>query len=119
MDIDFNGPTALIFDVSEIMDTLDRGGEISPLAWQYVIERDLVEKGHLTIVSTVPKCESLAKQYQLIYSLKDRYSINFADQLSPHILAYLADYVVETMVTSEVMVIIKRKLIVGSHPCKS
>lgn len=114
MNINFNGPTALIFDVSVMTSTLDGGGVISPLAWQYVTERDLVEKGNLTIVSAVPKCPSLEKQYCLIRSLQDRYSCNFVDQLSPHILAYLADFVVEIMMTQDALVIVKRKYRVGS-----
>jgi len=119
MDIDLKGPTVLIFDVSDMISTLDGEGELSPLAWQYMIERELVEKGKLTIGSTVVKSPYLAEQYRIVKSLLERYpSNNIVDQLDPSILEYLSQYVVEIMMTNEVLLVIKRKVI-RSHPCRT
>lgn len=119
MDIDLKGPTALIFDVSRIMATVDAGEDLSLYAWQYVLERELVEMGKLTLVSSFPRCPSLDKQYKIIKGLLKRYSLHITDQLSPPILAHLAEFVVEISVTREDLVIIKRKYCLGSYPCRS
>ena len=119
MDIDLKGPTALIFDVSGITGTLDGGEELSLYAWQYVLERELVEMGGLTVVSSFPRCPSLDNQYKIIKGLLKRYSLHLTDRLSPSILAHLAEFVVEISMTREDLVIIKRKYCLGSYPCRS
>ncbi|MCY1278100.1 hypothetical protein D9M68_20140 [compost metagenome] len=119
MNIDLKGPEALIFDVSYMTATVDEGEVLSLLAWQFVIERELVEKGGLTVVSAFPKCPSLVKQYKVIQGLLERYSLSIADRLSPHILEYLSEYVVEIIMTREDLAIIKRKHCLGSPTCRS
>lgn len=109
MNIESKGPTALVFDVSTLIGTLDEGGVLSLLAWQYVIERDLVEKGGLTLQSTVPKCKSLESQYRTIRSLEERYGMTFVDLLDDDILAHMRRYVVAIEVTSDILVMVKRK----------
>jgi hypothetical protein len=119
MNIDLKGPEALIFDLSYMTSAIDEGNVLSLLAWQFVIERELVEKAGLTVVSAFPKCPSLTKQYKLIQGLLERYSLSIADRLTPHILEHLAEYVVEIALTREDLVIIKRKYCLGSHMCRS
>jgi hypothetical protein len=119
MDIDLKGPEALIFDVSYMTTTIDEEEVLSLLAWQFVVERDLVEKGGLTVVSTIPFCPSLITQYKVIRGLLERYSLNIADRMTPCLLEYLSEYVVEIVMTREDLVIIKRKHCLGSHTCRS
>ena len=114
MNIEFKGPRVLVFDVSTLTDTLDRGGALSPLAWQYVVERDLVEKGGLTLVSEYPPSQSLSDQYRLIRALQDRECLSFVDQLDEHILSHLRQYVVSIEWTSDILVMLLRKPITRS-----
>lgn len=109
MNIEYKGPTALVFDVSSLIGTLDEGGELSLLAWQFVIERELVEKAFLTLVSTTPRCKSLEKQYRKIHALQDRCGMTFVDQLDRNVVAHLQRYVVAIEMTNEILVMVKRK----------
>lgn len=120
MNIESKGPTALVFDVSFLIDTLDEGGVLSLLAWQFVIERELVEKTGLTLVSTTPRCKSLESQYRTIRSLQERCGMTFVDQLDVHVLSHLRDYVVAIEMTNEILVMVKRKrLSFGVKPCRT
>jgi hypothetical protein len=109
MNIKYKGPTALVFDVSSLIGTLDEGGELSLLAWQFVIERELVEKAGLTLVSTTPRCKSLERQYRQIHALQDRFGMTFIDQLDRLVVAHLQYYVVAIEMTNEILVMVKRK----------
>lgn len=109
MNIECKGPTALVFDVSSLIGTLDEGGELSLLAWQFVIERELVEKAGLTLTSTTPRCKSLEQQYRQIHALQDRYGMAFVDQLDEHILSYLRRHVIAIEMTDEILVMVNRK----------
>ena len=111
MIIESKGPIALVFDVSSLIGTLDEGGVLSPLAWQFEIERDLVEKSGLTIISKVPHCPSLEKQYLMIRSLQARYEMTFADQISECILSYLRQYAIIIEMTDEIIVMVTTKLL--------
>ncbi|MNZ13959.1 hypothetical protein D3C78_308720 [compost metagenome] len=106
MNIESKGPTALIFDVSSLTGTLDRGETLSPLAWQYVIEKDLVQKAGLKVVTRYPYCPSLDRQYRLIRALQNRYELTFVDQLDEHLLAYLRQYVISIEMTLEYIVVL-------------
>ncbi|MNO19223.1 hypothetical protein D3C76_89510 [compost metagenome] len=117
MNIEYKGPTALIFDVSSLTDTLDRGGELSPLAWQFVIEQDLVEKVGLSMVLTTPHCPSLESQYRLIDRLQDRYKMRFVEQLDEHLLAHLRQYGLSIEMTLDYLVIFKEKTLSRSESC--
>ncbi|QTH80334.1 hypothetical protein PA10_00134 [Pseudomonas phage pPa_SNUABM_DT01] len=107
MNIEFKGPTALIFDVSALTGTLDIGGMIPPLAWQFVIEQDLIEKVGLTMVSTTPHCPSLENQYSLIRKLQDRYEQTFVDQLDQHLTAHLRLFGLSIEMTLDYLVVFK------------
>jgi len=109
MNIDFKGPVGFIFDVSSLTDTLDRDRDFSPLAWQYVIERDLVEFGQLTLVSETPHCKSLEGQYRHIRALQKRHQLNFVNQLDDYILSHLREFVLSIEMTIELLIVIKRK----------
>lgn len=109
MNIEYKGPTALVFDVSFLIGTLDEGGELSLLAWQFVIERELVEKARLNLVSSTPRCKSLEQQYRHIHALQDRYGMAFVDQLDENILTHLRRYVIAIEMTDEILVMVKRK----------
>jgi hypothetical protein len=117
MNIDFNGPVGFIFDVSSLTDTLDRDNELSPLAWQYVIESQLVDEANLTLVSRAPHCPSLEKQYALIQRLQKRYELNFLCQLDEHILSHLRGYVLTIEMTKDVLIIIKIPSLIGVSTC--
>lgn len=114
MNIEFKGPRVLVFDVSTLTDTLDGSGALTPLAWQYVVERDLVEKGGLTVVSEYPPSPSLQDQYRLLRALQDRECMSFVDQLDEHILSHLRQYVVSIEWTSDILVMLLRKPITRS-----
>jgi len=107
MNIDFKGPIGFIFDVSSLTSTLDRDNDLSPLAWQYVIESDLVSVGRLTLIPRAPHCASLERQYELIRRLQKRYELNFVCQLDEHTLSHLREYVLAIEMTTDVLVIIK------------
>lgn len=107
MNIDSKGPVGFIFDISSLTGTLDSDMDFSPLAWQYVIEQDLVEQGRLTLICAAPHCPSLESQYRLIRALQSRYELNFVRQLDEHILSYLRGYVLTIEMTTEVIVLIK------------
>jgi hypothetical protein len=109
MNIEFKGPTALVFDVSFLIGTLDEGGELSLLAWQYVIERELVEKTFMTLVSSTPRCKSLERQYRQIRALQERCGMTFVDQLDRNVVAHLQRYVIAIEMTNEILVMVKRK----------
>lgn len=111
MNIEFKGPTALIFDVSSLTSTLDRGEILSPLAWQFVVEQDLVEKVGLTMVYTTPHCPSLEKQYLLIRSLQNRYERTFVDQLDQHLIAHLRQFGLSIEMTLDYLVVFKENTI--------
>jgi len=111
MNIDFKGPIGFIFDVSSLTDTLDRDRDISPLAWQYVIEQDLIAVTHLQLAGTVPHCPSLETQYRLLRAMQTRYAVNFVCQLDPHILSHLKGHVLTVEMTPDILVIVKMKSI--------
>lgn len=113
MAIHLNAPSVLIFDVFALTDTLDRGGEFSPLAWQYVVERDLVVLGNLTVVSSYPKCPSLTEQYRLIQALQARDNINIISSVGQVLMEYLAQYVISIEMTTTELIVTKRKLVTG------
>lgn len=109
MSIESKGPIALVFDVSTLIGTLDEGGMLSLLAWQFEIERDLVEKLGLTVASKVPHCHSLEQQYHLIRSLQARYEMTFVDQIGEHVLSFLRRYVITIEMTDEIVVMVITK----------
>lgn len=109
MNIESKGPTALVFDVSSLMGTIDEGECLSMLAWQYVAERDLARWAGLAVQSTTPKCKSLERQYQQIRSLQDRYGMTIVDVIGWDIIEHLSPYVVAIELTREILVVVKRK----------
>lgn len=119
MTIDLNAPSVLIFDVFTLTDTLDRGGEFSPLAWQYVVERDLVVLGNLTLVSSYPRCPSLAEQYRLIHSLQARENLNITHFVGGVFLRHLEPYVISIEMTTTELIVTKHKLVTGVVVCSS
>lgn len=114
MTIDSNGPRRLIFDVYALTDTIDRDAIFSPLAWQYVVERDMVTFGHLTVASTLPDCPSLSDQHRLIRAMQKREGINVIDLLGTFALEYLKNYVVSVEMTSTELVVTRLKLLTGA-----
>jgi hypothetical protein len=109
MNIESKGPTALVFDVSTLIGTLDEDGVFSLLAWQYVIERDLVQWAGLTLQSTVPRCKSLERQYEQIRALQDCYGMTIVDLLDWDMLVQMRQYVIAIEVTKDVLVMVRRK----------
>ncbi len=109
MTIDLNGPKRLIFDISALTHTLDRDEELSPLTWQYVIERDLAALGDQAVVSCLPYCPSLANQYRILKSLQTQEGLDVTIVLGPEVLNHLRAFVLSIELTTQTLIISKQK----------
>lgn len=109
MNIKFKGPTGLIFDVSSLNQMLDEEGVFSPLATQYVVERDLVEKLGLTVISDIPQYPSLREQYSNVRKLMAHHGLEFHTCLPEYIVGMLRMFIISVVMDKEVLIICLQK----------
>lgn len=107
MKIDSKGPTGFILDISALKDTIDEEGSLSPLAWQYVIEQDMINLLDLSVVPTVDLYPSLIKQVSVIAFLQRHFKFNIVNCIPGEVVLYLRAFEVEAKINDTTLFIIK------------
>ncbi|MNY00004.1 hypothetical protein D3C86_1324820 [compost metagenome] len=96
------------------MEMLGTEGCFSPLAAQYVVERDLVEKLGLSIVSDIPQCTSLHGQYHDIRTLAAHYGLEFHITIPETIVGMLRMFVISVVMDKDILLICLQKPVLRS-----
>lgn len=107
------GPESFVVGFSGVMDTLDAEQTLSPLAWQYVVERLLVEKFKFTVVSEHQRYPSLEDQYRLIRNYLESKDSRFDRLFINSIVEQISHYVIAVCVHREYIIFTYRKLAKG------
>lgn len=107
MKIDSKAPTGFILDISPLKDTIDEEESISPLAWQYVIEQDMINLLGLSVIQTVDLYPSLIKQVSVIVFLQRHFKFNIVNCIPGELVLYLRAFEVEAKINSTTLFIVK------------
>lgn len=98
MKINYKAPKGFILDLSPLMHTVDTERELSPLAWQYMIEQDLINKLGLDVQTQTELYPSLCNQIRLIYRLQERYLFSVVNCVPGPLVLYLRGFEVQANV---------------------
>ena len=107
MKIDSKAPTGFILDISMLKDTVDEEREISPLAWQYVIEQDMINLLDLSVIPTVDLYPSLIKQVAVVLFLQRHLKFNIVNCIPGELVLYLRAFEVEAKINDGTLFIVK------------
>ncbi len=107
MKIDSKAPTGFILDISMLKDTVDEEREISPLAWQYVIEQDMINLLALSVIPTVDLYPSLIKQVAVVLFLQRHSKFNIVNCIPGELVLYLRAFEVEAKINDGTLFIVK------------
>lgn len=107
MKIDSKAPTGFILDIALLKDTIDAEEVISPLAWQYVIEQDMVNLLDLNVVKTVELYPSLIKQVSVLDFLQRLQKFNIVNCIPGQLVLYLRSFEVEAKINGTTLFIVK------------
>lgn len=108
MDIDYKGPKGFILDISTLLDVVDGEQAISPLAWQYVIEQDLINKAGLNVVERMSLIPSLVKQISLVSFLQAEFKYSVINCVPGQLILHLRPFEIEVKINGCALFLLAR-----------